>query len=97
MAAKYVNSWGYCSSNKKKMIEFGDGSVGEIRNTVDHAKEFAKGAAEMSLKLAKGCGDIVWQTLGNENSFLPKYFGRDSYVMGRLQGLCVRTFTRLEL
>ncbi|KAI6675101.1 hypothetical protein NL676_003007 [Syzygium grande] len=35
-------------------------------------------------------------TLGNKNSFLAKYFGRDSYVVGRLRGPCVRAFARLE-
>ncbi|KAI6685502.1 hypothetical protein NL676_031415 [Syzygium grande] len=53
-------------------------------------------AAKMSMELAKGLLDIVRQTLGNENSFLVKYFGRNSYIVGRPQGPCARASVRLE-
>ncbi|KAK3408788.1 hypothetical protein EUGRSUZ_J00955 [Eucalyptus grandis] len=75
---------------------FRDGSAGGVGGTMDHAREFARGAAEMCVELARGCRDIVRQTLGNENSFLARYFGRGSYVAGRLRGPCGRAFARVK-
>ncbi|KAI6706076.1 hypothetical protein NL676_009038 [Syzygium grande] len=53
-------------------------------------------AAKMNVELAKGLLDIVRQTLGNENSFLVKYFRRNSYIVGRPQGPCARASVRLD-
>lgn len=69
---------------------------GEQGNTVEHVKEFMKGVAEMSVQLARGCRDIVRQTLGNENSFLGKHLGKDSYIASKIRGPCVVACERLK-
>ncbi|KAI4382338.1 hypothetical protein MLD38_008314 [Melastoma candidum] len=73
-----------------------EGNVGESGNVVDHVKEFMKGAAEMGVELGRGCRDIVRQTLGNENSFLVKYFGIDSYLVRKLRGPCRKARDKLK-
>ncbi|XP_031400382.1 uncharacterized protein LOC116210602 isoform X1 [Punica granatum] len=76
--------------------DVGGGNVGELGNMADQVKEFMKGAAEMSVEMAKGCRDIVRQTLGNENSFLVKYFGKESYIVSRIRGPCEAACQRLK-
>lgn len=46
----------------------------------DQVREFLKGAAEMSVQFAKGCRDIVVQSLGRDDSFIVRNFGRSSYI-----------------
>lgn len=71
-------------------------AAGEIGSAVGHAREFARGAAEMCVELARGCRDIVRQTLGDDDSFLARRLGRGSYVAGRLRGPCARALARLD-
>lgn len=74
--------------------DIGGGNFGD--NLTDHVKEFMKGAAEMSLEMARGCRDIVRQSLGNENSPLVKYLGKNSYVFSRARGPCARVSAKLK-
>ena len=41
--------------------------------------EFMMGATEMTVELGKGCRDIVKQSLVNEDSYIARHFGSDSY------------------
>ncbi|KAK4780533.1 hypothetical protein SAY87_016639 [Trapa incisa] len=74
----------------------GGASAEELGDAADHLKEFMKGVAEMSVELAKGCRDIVMQNLLNENSFLVKYLGKDSYIVSRIRGPYEATRERLK-
>lgn len=45
-----------------------------------YAREFMVGVAEMTVEFGKGCRDIVKQSLVNDDSYIVKNFGRDSYI-----------------
>ncbi|PON35100.1 Alpha/beta hydrolase fold [Trema orientale] len=62
----------------------------------DHAMEFLKGVAEMSVEFGKGCRDIVKQSLANRDSFLVRKFGKESYVRRRIGGACEKVRRRLR-
>ena len=62
------------------------GNTGEWVKFKECVTEFMKGAAEMLVELGKGCRDIVKQSLVNEDSFIVKKFGRNSYVAERIRG-----------
>ena len=68
----------------KSSMEFGNGNgLGglepetetETESFKDQVKGFLKASAEMGVELAKGCRDIVKQSLGNEDSYVVKKFG----------------------
>lgn len=46
----------------------------------EYAREFMVGVAEMTVEFGKGCRDIVKQSLVNDDSYIVKNFGRDSYI-----------------
>lgn len=51
----------------------------------DQAMEFLKAATEMSVEFGKGCRDIVWQSLGREDS----YVGRNvRKIRGPYEKIC---------
>lgn len=58
--------------------------------------EFMKGAAEMTVELGKGCRDIVKQSLVNEDSYLVRNFGSNSYIGKRIRGPTQRFFGKLS-
>ncbi|CAJ1979355.1 unnamed protein product [Sphenostylis stenocarpa] len=60
------------------------------------AREFMVGVAEMTVELGKGCRDIVKQSLVNEDSYIVKTFGRDSYIGKRVRGPCAKLFAKLS-
>ncbi|KAK1587673.1 hypothetical protein Q3G72_015699 [Acer saccharum] len=60
----------------------------EVEGFGDQVKEFVKAAMEMSVEFARGCRDIVWQSIGREDS----YVGRR---IRRLRGPCRRFFGKL--
>ncbi|KAJ8751535.1 hypothetical protein K2173_016769 [Erythroxylum novogranatense] len=59
-------------------------SEGEM-SVQDQVREFLKGAAEMSVQFAVGCKDVVVQSIGREDSFIVKNFGRRSCI-GKIVG-----------
>lgn len=61
---------------------------GERVKVKDCVAEFMKGAAEMTVELGKGCRDIVKQSLMNQDSYINRNFGKDSYVGKRVRGPC---------
>lgn len=52
-------------------------------------REFVKGVMEMSVEFAKGCRDIVRQSLGKEDSFMRKN-------LGKLKGPCEKVCGKLR-
>ena len=66
----------------------GEGNVGEWVRVKECVTEFMKGVAEMTVEFGKGCRDIVKQSLVNEDSYIVRSFGRDSYVGRRVGRLC---------
>ncbi|KAI4322227.1 hypothetical protein L6164_021938 [Bauhinia variegata] len=70
--------------------------MGESVRLKECITEFMKGAAEMSVELGKGCRDIVKQSLVNEDSFIVRKFGRDSYVAKRIRGPCEKFLGKLS-
>ncbi|KAI9076152.1 hypothetical protein K1719_041850 [Acacia pycnantha] len=58
--------------------------------------EFMKGAAEMAVECGKGCRDIVRQSLVNEDSYVARKFGRDSYFARRVRGPCEKLCGKLS-
>ncbi|OVA09910.1 hypothetical protein BVC80_1751g66 [Macleaya cordata] len=52
-----------------------EGDVVETESFKDQVKGFLKASGEMLTELAKGCRDIVQQSLGNEDSYVVKKFG----------------------
>ncbi|ESW04170.1 hypothetical protein PHAVU_011G072400 [Phaseolus vulgaris] len=64
--------------------------------TKECAREFMVGVAEMTVEFGKGCRDIVKQSLVNEDSFVVKNLGRDSYIGKRLRGPCAKLFSKLS-
>ncbi|KAL5565505.1 hypothetical protein UlMin_028669 [Ulmus minor] len=63
----------------------GYGNAGRSETFKDHLREFFAAVAEMSVEFGKGCRDIVKQSLANEESFLVRKFGRDSYIGRRIR------------
>jgi len=70
--------------------------VMEWAKTKECAREFMVGVAEMTVEFGKGCRDIVKQSLVNEDSFIVKNLGRDSYIGKRLGGPCAKLFAKLS-
>ncbi|WCJ41082.1 alpha/beta-Hydrolases superfamily protein [Euphorbia peplus] len=62
----------------------------------DQVREFTKGAAELSVQFGKGCRDIVVQSLGKEDSFLVRNFGRGSYIGNKVGYGCNKVFKKFE-
>ncbi|CAI0542399.1 unnamed protein product [Linum tenue] len=62
----------------------------------DQVREFSKGAAELSVQFAKGCKDIVFQTLGREDAFLARNFGRNSFAGKQFGRGCDRIGKRFK-
>lgn len=54
---------------------------------LDHATEFGKAMMEMSVEFGKGCRDIVWQSLGREDSYLGRRFRR---IKGPCANFCAK-------
>lgn len=63
----------------------------------DQIREFLKGAAELSVQFAKGCRDIVVQSLGREDSFIVRNFGRNSYIGKKVGYGCERIHKKLKV
>lgn len=59
-------------------------------------REFMIGVAELTVEFGKGCRDIVKQSLVNEESFIVRSFGRDSYVGKRVREPCENLFAKLS-
>ncbi|KAL4389130.1 hypothetical protein S245_006715 [Arachis hypogaea] len=74
----------------------GGGGDGEWVRVKEGVTEFMKGVAEMTVELGKGCRDIVKQSLVNEESYLVKNFGRDSYFGKRVGGTCSKVCGKLS-
>lgn len=62
----------------------------------EYTKEFMVGVAEMTVEFAKGCRDIVNQSLVNDDSYLVKTLGRDSYIGKKVTQPCVKVFNKLS-
>lgn len=60
------------------------------------AKEFMVGVAEMTVEFGKGCRDIVNQSLVNQDSYLVKNLGRDSYIGKKVTKPCAKLFNKLS-
>ncbi|KAK7262360.1 hypothetical protein RJT34_29929 [Clitoria ternatea] len=60
------------------------------------AREFMVGVAEMTVELGKGCRDIVKQSLVNEDSYIVKNLGRDSYIGKRVREPCAKLLAKLS-
>ncbi|KAF7805556.1 Alpha/Beta hydrolase fold [Senna tora] len=73
-----------------------EGNAGETVRFKECITEFMKGAAEMAVELGKGCRDIVKQNLVNEDSYIARKFGRDSYVAKRIRGPCEKLCGKLS-
>ena len=74
----------------------GEGNAVRSETMRDHAREFLKGVAEMSVEFGKGCRDIVKQSLVNHDSFLVRKFGKDSYIRRRIGGPCQKLRRKLS-
>ncbi|KAK7404677.1 hypothetical protein VNO78_05633 [Psophocarpus tetragonolobus] len=59
------------------------------------AREFMVGVAEMTVEFGKGCRDIVKQSLVNEDSYIVRNFGRDSYIGKRVRQPCAKLLHKL--
>ncbi|KAL2328656.1 hypothetical protein Fmac_022083 [Flemingia macrophylla] len=57
----------------------------EWAKTKECATEFMAGVAEITVAFGKGCRDIVKQSLVNEDSYIVKKLGRDSYIGKKLR------------
>lgn len=68
------------------MSSVGGNAGGEFVKLKECITEFMMGAAEMTVELGKGCRDIVKQSLVNEDSYIARHFGRDSYFGKRIKG-----------
>ncbi|XAR60473.1 hypothetical protein NMG60_11033872 [Bertholletia excelsa] len=64
----------------------GDQAGGDFQDWKYHAVEFAKGVAEMSMGLGRGCRDVVRQSV----------IAKDSYFMRRFGTPCTRFFARFS-
>ncbi|MED6168640.1 hypothetical protein PIB30_013370 [Stylosanthes scabra] len=84
------------SSNNSSGFVVGGGGGGEWERVKEGVTEFMKGVAEMTVEFGKGCRDIVKQSLVNEESYLVKNFGRDSYFGKRVGGTCSKVFGKLS-
>lgn len=73
----------------------GNGNAGGSGTLKDHATEFLRAVAEITVAFGKGCCDIVRQSVGNDDSFLVRNLGRDSYLGRRLSGPCRRLRRKL--
>lgn len=73
-----------------------EGNAGELGRLKECITEFMKGAAEMSVELGKGCRDIVKQNLLNEDSYVARKFGRNSYFAKRIRGPCEKLCGKLS-
>ncbi|XP_057999026.1 uncharacterized protein LOC110667352 isoform X2 [Hevea brasiliensis] len=79
-------------------IGLGKQNVGEPEmGFQDKVREFLKGAAEMSVQFAKGCRDVVVQSLGREDSFIVRNFGRSSYIGKKVRCGCERICQKLKV
>ncbi|XP_044483636.1 uncharacterized protein LOC123209597 [Mangifera indica] len=56
---------------------------------LDHATEFGKAVMEMSVEFGKGCRDIVWQSIGREDTYLGRSFRR-------MKGPCAKFCAKLR-
>ncbi|KAJ0083778.1 hypothetical protein Patl1_30768 [Pistacia atlantica] len=56
---------------------------------LDHATEFGKAMVEISVEFGKGCRDIVWQSLGREDTYLGREFRR-------IKGPCAKFCAKLR-
>ncbi|KAJ1381717.1 Alpha/Beta hydrolase fold [Sesbania bispinosa] len=54
------------------------------------------GVAEMTVEFGKGCRDIVKQSLVNEDSYIVRKLGRDSYIGKRVRKPCAKLFAKLS-
>ncbi|RDY09340.1 hypothetical protein CR513_06293, partial [Mucuna pruriens] len=68
----------------------------EWAKTKECAREFMVGAAEMAVEFGKGCRDIVKQSLVDDDSYIVKKLGRDSYIGKRVRGLCAKLLGKLS-
>ncbi|KAJ1424308.1 Alpha/Beta hydrolase fold [Sesbania bispinosa] len=59
-------------------------------------REFMIGVAEMTVEFGKGCRDIVKQSLVNEDSYIVRKLGRDSYIGKRVRKPCAKLFAKLS-
>ncbi|XLR48190.1 hypothetical protein HN51_032418 [Arachis hypogaea] len=74
----------------------GNGGDGEWVRVKECVTEFMKGVAKMTVELGKDCRDIVKQSLVNEESYLVKNFGRDSYLGKRVGRTCSKVCEKLN-
>lgn len=63
--------------------------MSETESFGDQVREFVKAAMEMSVEFAKGCRDIVWQSIGRDDSYIGKNFRR-------LKGPCEKVCGKLR-
>ncbi|KAJ7947774.1 Alpha/beta-Hydrolases superfamily protein [Quillaja saponaria] len=73
-----------------------EANVGESSGWRDHIVEFLKGVGEMTVELGKGCRDIVKQSLGNQDSYIVRKFGRNSNFGKRIKGPCEKIIGKLS-
>jgi hypothetical protein len=59
-------------------------------------REFMIGVSELTVEFAKGCRDIVKQSLVNEDSFIVRKFGNNSYIGKRVREPCNKIFQKLS-
>ncbi|KAL2984038.1 hypothetical protein AAZX31_12G068600 [Glycine max] len=62
----------------------------------EYAREFMVGVAEMTVEFGKGCRDIVKQSLVNDDSYIVKNFGRDSYIGKTVREPFAKLFAKLS-
>ncbi|XP_027347154.1 uncharacterized protein LOC113858636 isoform X2 [Abrus precatorius] len=69
---------------------------GEWAKLKECAREFMVGVAEMTVEFGKGCRDIVKQSFVNDDSYIIRNLGRDSYIGRRVREPCVKLFSKLS-
>jgi hypothetical protein len=70
---------------------------GEWVRMKECVKEFMIGVTEMAVEFGKGCRDIVKQSLVNEDSYIVRKLGRDSYIGKKVKGPCAKLFAKLSV
>ncbi|KAL5804522.1 hypothetical protein ACOSQ3_031322 [Xanthoceras sorbifolium] len=69
--------------------DYGGRHASEVEGFGDQVKAFVKAAMEMSVEFARGCRDIVWQSLEREDLYI---WSR----IGRRRSTCQRFFSKLR-
>ncbi|KAK7312539.1 hypothetical protein VNO77_36468 [Canavalia gladiata] len=69
---------------------------GEWVKLKECAREFMVGVGEMTVEFGKGCRDIVKQSLVNEDSYIVRNLGRDSYIGKRVREPSAKLFAKLS-